>query len=1817
MAGNMDERIIQMRFENRQFEKNIAKSKKSLEDFKKEMDFEDTSRNMEEFARATNRLSFDGLFSNIQKLTDRFTGLGDAGDYVLRRIRAGIEGVAMQVESFVKSISLAQVGVGQNKYNALTRSVQTIVAGGSATEKEAYNVMERVMEYTNQTSHSFETLVGQISALTSTGTQLEKAERLMEGFANASTKAGADASKAAVAMQVYAKAMGSFLTKNEFDTLNLTARVVTKEWREEMIAAGIAAGDLEKNTKGVIKTAKKYGKQIEVTADTLENTLMKKWASKETMSIFGERYMFGETIEDLRHPEKAMESFGKTAYLTGQRALTFADAINAIKESVSSGWMESFRIIFGDLSDAMTFFTDVCNRVIESLEKLSAWRNDFLRSWRLSGGRDSLIEIILGEYSEGARSGAYGLLDVLDGIGKIIYQGIADFFGLFADPDDRHMFKNDPEYFASWLGIQTAKITQSVQDFMQSIRDWFTEPIEFGGKTTSRLEMIHGIVEGIVSALALGVQVIAGLYVFITKIGEQLMPSINNILGMFSLLGTTLYGDVWDASREDVIVQFFENLAETFKPLTDGINELVGAFVELVSVLVESDQSNGTSKSIFSYIGDALKFLAGIITSVGVPVLNFIKNLILMIKELFSGGKNVSGQSQSKGLLDSIGDLISGIVSAFNENGFENLHNRLTKIASWFKTINIGSLIQIILGGVTIGGIIALVSRLNYAFKRIGMFFEDPGGALKQGLLGNYEFFSERLLNIAKGIALIAASVVVLGSMNTRALVQGVLAVGAVMAGLALFTQMMSGIKAGFLKQMAATAQIMALAAAIAGMAISVGILILALKPFSGMDWDQIVKMMTGLGIVLFELIATMEIIKSYGITTASLGGFIGFALSIGILIMAIRPFANMDWDKIVKATVGLGIVIAELLATMMIVEANGIQSVKLGGFIAFALSIAILVAAIQPFANMDWDEIVKATVGLGIVILELLAAAEIMSAVPTSGLLKASVAFLAIGLVMGTFASALNKVKDMRWETIIVFASGFSMIIMALAAALAITSKVGNLKGVVILAAGLAALMGVIGLLGSWLMGSIGNGLADMSSKLAIMADMMNIFSSRMANVDESGVDKAKNMIESLKNLMGNIGTFGSISVSASAFSTAMFNLGTGLRMFSDNTRGANASTGNAALMLIKELAGCASDLDTIARMNISNLTANISGLGGAMMLYAAGAKEATGVETVGDGSDVTAAVDIMERISEALTENGGFTIPTDMPSEEELGNFGAQLAALAGALVLFENAGAGLGEGTDKALETLTFFEQLKLKLAEIDFANSIPYVTEFNDLLSSEGGFGPTELETFGANIQQLGYALQSFSESTTVIDEATGNIESVTFDAALDALTQFSILADSLPEVGGIRSWWRGNRQSLRDLGSDIQQLGSGLMTFSNKITGQGTEGKAGIKFDATAATAAITALDEMINFIDNANTKLPRLGGISKFFETLFIGHEYSFKDLGDQVGEMGEGLGRLGEGLSKGNWSQNTGVNYALDALNSIMDLLIKFAELYNQGVVASGAYAAEQIAAFINSFTFDTQGIQDMLNMMAQISQEFNDYSKDGGIDPSRIEAFKHMAEALSSLASINPEYDWSVVGMSIDTGIASGLTAGTSIVTSAAQGVALAAYNAAMSALQAHSPSRLFMNVGGFISQGMAIGIEDSASDVTDAMASISTALAESVNSQPTITPVLDMSNVTSGMKDFGRNLNGRSITLDTSLSAAIAGRYAGDSGSSSNQNRSNYEALSQQMNRMNAQLGELGAKIMNMRIVLDTGVVAGGVTDDVDVNLGRKQFYAQRRN
>lgn len=2136
MPANVDNRVIQMQFENRQFEKNIAKSQKSIEDLKEAMDFEETSRGLEKFTRATERLNFGTLEGNLQRLADKFTGIGNAGEYVISRIRASIEGAARELEYFVKSLTTSQISVGEDKYNQLNKAVMAIVSSGKYTEEQAYSVMERAQLYTDQTSHSFQTMVTMIAALTSTGMGLREAELLIEGIGNAATYAGKGAQEAAMSMSVLAKTMtpSSFLGYEKFLQLQQTQGVITEKWYEQALLAGEAMGTLKKKGDEYFVSVKGQ-KAVKVAKDNFAETLKYRWLTGSVLQELYKNYQFansGNWEEDknaLEHPTEAVDSFGKTAYLTGQRALTLADAFNAVRESVSSGWVDTFRILFGDVTEAAEHFTNIADRIIEFLEKIKEFRNGLMQVWSDSGGKKSFFQILLGDYEDDIETGAVGLLDLLEGAGGMLFNGFKDFMMLFARPIDKAEVEKNPAYFSTYLGYMLSDTMKRVEEFFQKIRDFFNEGIDVNGKTKSRLEVFHEIVMGIAGAMKLAYDIISGIGNGFWQIVLQLMPSIDSIIGFFSEIGEAIYDTAEDTSKGNRIQKFFTDLATTLKPVTDGVNGVVEAFAGLLRLILGLDGEDKDRSETFKVFGDVLKILADVIAKTAGPILTFISSIINAITELFTGGisqekvkkfgeqlgqafstmmqafadnlpesfkflKNwiydlfglwedeAQGDSKSfftflrtlfTGGFKNFGDLLSQLTSGFSLKkflesgfGFMQASNFLSSIIGSFKGTNLYNVLMAFLGVATIGSLFLLIRKIRSAFLVIEAFFQDVGNntkgfltKFKQGFMGDYEWFGERLLNIAKAIAIMVAAVWVLGSMNTERMVQGigglvlvmaslfgalwfinnnlkgryldqvaieamiisltgmfvgialalsvlslaliplsqdpkkmitaVLAVAGMLAAIGIFiklmlqsvsewtfgagatkqwsgiakmavilftiagtvTMMALGLSALFvaltplamtgwegmiraiiafgavlailgtfivamLKQMdefvfglgsgrgwsgygkmavmlltlSATIGLLAVGigalvvaitplslmswgglvravgglgiiltelgifmkyvqtltvndktasvkiAGFAAFAFSLGLLVLALTPMAMMPWDAWGRAMIGLTIVLTELIGFMWLAQKAKVTGVALGGFAAFAGSLGLLIFALTPLANMTWDGFIRAMAGITIVLLEIIGFMKLAQFAKVDGIALGGFIGFAISLAILIFALKPLAEMSPEGYQRALIGLATVLLELVVVMAIMKELQPDLKTAGSVMLMLIGLgaSMILFGIAFNEVKDVPWQNIVAFAAGIGILLVAIAGA-ATLAKGAGISGMLIAVLGLAAVLGVLSLLIPVVMGSFAQGLEQISGSLNLISSMMETFSGRMDGVSEGSIDRSQGLIDKVKRIFESLIGFGDYTGYVRAFTNSMYDLATGLEIFQNHSNNINNVANNAALLLIKELAESAGNIGIITGLDIDALTSRLSGLGGALMLYAEGAKQATGLG-IEDYTDVSGAVAVLNVISESLTEKGGFELPEKMPDQDALGTFGAQLAALAGALVQFEQAGSGLGSGTAEALRTLDFFKELKEKLVQTDLsANVNAAIDAFQD---GEKKITPAILEEFGKNIEQLGLSLNAFAKSTTSVNEETGDIEPVSYETAIDALTSFSDLQAKLPTIGGIGSWLHGNKQKLSDLGGQIETLGKNLNSFSKKVTGQGEDDFDGINVED--ARKAVEVLDVMIDCMQKISNKLPNVGGLSKAFDTLIWGRDTTLSDIGTELGKLGEGLGEFGSKIN-GKFGAVEEVQTAIEAIDGIISLIMHLASADNKVFSGSVVDYATNLNMFLDAFlngTKDMDGntdyyaaLEKMIEIMQWVSMELD---KTPEINTENLEKFRLLTEALKNLTSMNmtKTEEFEGVGMAIATGIASGITKGTSIVTDAAVELATKTYEATMKALEAKSPSKVFTEVGSYIGLGMAKGIRESESNVTDAATGmteqaiqtastlvqmISDILSDEANNELLITPVLDMTNMDAGLDDFNRRLSSGQLGLNVGASAAIAGRLGYGEYEAPVPTQTDLTGVYDRIENLGTQILGMQESIAKMKLVLDTGVVAGGVANRVDEIIGQKIWLLDRNN
>ena len=404
MSSSIDQRIVEMQFDNAQFEKGISTSLKSLCNLEKGLKLDGASKGLQSVANAANSMNFDGLQSGIYAVQQKFSALEVIGITALQRItnQAISAGAAL-----VNSLSMDQISAGWSKYGAKTKATQTLVAQGNALE-DVNKQMEQLNWFTDETSYNFTDMQENIAKFTATGKGLEESVTAMEGIALWAAASGQNATTASRAMYQLSQAMGAGVMRKEDYKSIQNASMDTDEFRQKCLDAGVALGTLKKNADGTYKSLMANSKAFNK-SQFAEHLTDDAWLTSDVMmrvyndyaKAVDQIYTYvqdkadaGEIIttsEAIEAMGDKVDAFGLKVFKAGQEARTFDDAIDSVKDAVSTGWMKTFELIFGDAEQSTKLWTDLANDLYEVFAEGGNERNDYLE--RLMGKQsDALTE---------------------------------------------------------------------------------------------------------------------------------------------------------------------------------------------------------------------------------------------------------------------------------------------------------------------------------------------------------------------------------------------------------------------------------------------------------------------------------------------------------------------------------------------------------------------------------------------------------------------------------------------------------------------------------------------------------------------------------------------------------------------------------------------------------------------------------------------------------------------------------------------------------------------------------------------------------------------------------------------------------------------------------------------------------------------------------------------------------------------------------------------------------------------------------------------------------------------------------------------------------------------------------------------------------------------------------------------------------------------------------------------------------------------------------------------------------------------------------
>ena len=375
MSKTIDEKVVSMQFDNRQFEKNVHTSMSTLDKLKKSLNLSDSAKGLENISESAKKVDMGPLTSGVETVRAKFSAM----EVVAVTALANITNSAVNAgKRLVSSLTIDQVANGWSKYEQKTASVQALINATGKSIDEVNSYLEQLMWFSDETSYGFSDMHSALSTMVSSGGDVKKLIPMIEGVANATAFAGKGAAEFSRVMQYginQAYALG-YMQVQDWKTIE-GATVNSKQLIESLISAGEELHKIEKGT---------------VTIQNFRSTLADKWLDKDVMEAgFGQ---FSKVTEEIYKGYKSGEfenyadglakignKYGELALraaASSQEAKTFTEAIEATKDAVSSGWMKTSEIIFGNYEEAKKTWTELANTLWDIFASGAESRNKLL-----------------------------------------------------------------------------------------------------------------------------------------------------------------------------------------------------------------------------------------------------------------------------------------------------------------------------------------------------------------------------------------------------------------------------------------------------------------------------------------------------------------------------------------------------------------------------------------------------------------------------------------------------------------------------------------------------------------------------------------------------------------------------------------------------------------------------------------------------------------------------------------------------------------------------------------------------------------------------------------------------------------------------------------------------------------------------------------------------------------------------------------------------------------------------------------------------------------------------------------------------------------------------------------------------------------------------------------------------------------------------------------------------------------------------------------------------------------------------------------------
>jgi tape measure domain-containing protein len=550
-----------------------------------------------------------------------------------------------------------------------------------------------------------------------------------------------------------------------------------------------------------------------------------------------------------------------------------------------------------------------------------------------------------------------------------------------------------------------------------------------------------------------------------SKAFEKFMGNLKISSGTLNNIKTIFKG-LFDAIKVGVdivkgIFSVFGKLISSATGVGGGILGLVAKVASLISGFRKVLENGGALEKFFGGLGNILSLPVKALSAVVGGFDNFISAIGRVVERMKPFIDAITGAFKG---------LASGIVAALRSGDLGNVANLINQGLLGGILLAVRGFIKKITGLFSGGGGgLGIVDQIKAIFSTLTDTLKNMQDQIKAGTLEK----------IAIAVALLAASIFILSTIDPGGLTKSMTALGVMFAQLLFAMNLLGKISTGI--------NIFGVGAAAAAMVLMAGaILILAgaMKLLSGIDWNGIAKGIVSVASMMIILVGAVKMMSadSKGLITAA-AAMIIMAVAINILAGAVAILGHMDISTLAK---GVGTIAALLIVMAAFNKFGGKQIIETAAsLLLIAIALNAMAGALKIMGSMPMGAIGKALLELAGALLIIAIAMKLMP-----DMLPAAAGLLVVSFALTILAKALTSMGGMSWSAI-----GKSMVVLAgslIILAAAMIAMAGALPGaaaLLVIAAALVVLTPVLITLGSLSWGTILKGFAALAGVFIIFA--------------------------------------------------------------------------------------------------------------------------------------------------------------------------------------------------------------------------------------------------------------------------------------------------------------------------------------------------------------------------------------------------------------------------------------------------------------------------------------------------------------------------------------------------------------------------------------------------------------------------------------------------------------------------------------------------------------------------------------------------------